>query len=490
VQESQREVGRSLYLQREVQRLASVCHENRQQHAQQHEQIIAQQLRNETLEARLEAATGSRSAALELILEREQSEKKMLGEQLSASLKGYSHVCVKHQLSVAFVEEAHAFLAHLCTQLHACRLNVACIHHSIEEAGAVCLVPPDTTSHQLAAVLAQLAQKQLELDFALDKQLEYQTALSQQVLNTSPIPPAAPQQAILAQAPSERSMRKEAEVQGQIAELQRQLHQCQAHISEHEGVLDEAQAALEHAQEQRMEHADELALLHHQLQERSVQLQLAEESVWKSCESADEARLHVEALQVALHTCTLHNDQLQSAAATNGLTSGRMVTTLGDDISIGDDMSLAHAQAIKRSEAPHLIQHALDQLIEDALRRIDAIIWVLQVAQDKMVHAQVDWEHGLSAPTLCLEPLVSDKMLDTLHTLHTLDRLHTLASTPGALGGLSKSQAVGMSQDDTLFRTPLLCLAVYCLSLQRLPCRLLLCVYTHAHICIYKYTYI
>jgi len=161
-EKARHEEARSLYLQKEVDRLASACHDNREKQAAMQQELHAQQLLIQTLEAQIEESAGGRSREdettlrLQEVAERARSDKAFLHQQLIQTIGHYSHSCRRQQQLVEFVEEACVVFREAASQIAA----------AIRDLTQSCTPDTDTRSLQFL-----LEQKQRDLEYALDKQL-------------------------------------------------------------------------------------------------------------------------------------------------------------------------------------------------------------------------------------------------------------------------------------------------------------------------------
>ena len=244
--EAQREVDRSCYLQVEVQRLTRLCDEHRQQQAGQQEEIVSQRLCIETLEARLqEKDETSRDGASTVVdvLELERREKALLRQQMEKCLADFSALCARQHLLVSWIEQARILFVQLQEDCNCVRLEldglVPAFTRMLHETGARVHLPhasvDESTSLHVEKLREQLHEKQLELESVLQCQ----------------------------------------------AELKAQVAVNEKTIEGHEVALLDAEQALEQAEEAGANSARVIAHLNRELDERSAQLKIAEENIWK-----------------------------------------------------------------------------------------------------------------------------------------------------------------------------------------------------------------
>lgn len=160
---AKREVERSVYLQDEVDRLARVCHQHQKMQAQMHQQIQSQKVLIETLDARGgDTSTEPNDVKTERFAKCESDDRALLRQKLVECLGQYSQACIRQEHLVMFVEEAFVILSEIAALLAAAKeeLRQNLTHHN------------DTSR-----LYELLDQKQRDLEYALDKQLLYSTAL-------------------------------------------------------------------------------------------------------------------------------------------------------------------------------------------------------------------------------------------------------------------------------------------------------------------------
>ena len=161
-QNSKREVERSLYLQKEVDRLAGASHENLMIQAQMHQQIQSQTILIEILGARLEnnasatPADGKQAGRLQELAECDKNDRVLLHHQLVECVGQYSQACLHRQLLVTFVEEVSVVLSEISALAGVAK----------EE-----LKQSPAHDNDVRTWHALLLQKQRDLEYALDKQL-------------------------------------------------------------------------------------------------------------------------------------------------------------------------------------------------------------------------------------------------------------------------------------------------------------------------------
>jgi hypothetical protein len=237
--------------------------EQRKQQAQQHEKTLSQQLLIETLEARLQEGKGEMGAGAVVVaqgvLEMERDEKALLQDQLRICLGSYSKVCIRHHLLVTFVEEARVFLAQLLGDIEFVRRLLDDARREGEQTSEPLIAMEEQYRAGSDDLRALLLQKQRELDFALDKQIELSAALSHlQAQGSGGGGGGTPVTSGESDA---------------LFKCQRKHRESQDRLAENERALAEAEEALEKAEEERIQSCRVQAALRKELEERSAQVE-------------------------------------------------------------------------------------------------------------------------------------------------------------------------------------------------------------------------
>ena len=159
-----RDLDRAVYLQQEVQRLATVCHDQQRRQTQHHEKLVAQALTIETLQARLEEAqengNDQKVAELQDLVERERGQKTLLHEELCRCSLDYSHECMRRHALLSVTEDARSFITQLVAHLDFSQQQLSLAQRDVEATAS------SAEGMQLTDIAHVCAQMQLQATLA------------------------------------------------------------------------------------------------------------------------------------------------------------------------------------------------------------------------------------------------------------------------------------------------------------------------------------